>query len=280
MFRRRRRERADQLGSKADGTPDERDFADQEVVLADEETVLADQEAALADQEAALADEEPVLADQEAALTGPELAGPWDAEEEFPPRERIDFGSLQVPVSEGFEIQLNLAEDQGPLITVLRGGSSLQLQAFAAPKSGGLWNDVRREIAAAVAEAGGSSDEAEGRFGVELRARVQATDAGQVAQPGGLQPIRFLGIDGPRWFLRGVITGPAAHHRSAADPLEDVFAGIVVVRGEHPAPPRDLLEIQLPEQARQAMEAEMAEADGSQSLPNPFERGPEITETR
>jgi Protein of unknown function (DUF3710) len=273
VFRRRRRERADQLGSKADGTPDERDFADQEVVLADEEPVLAD-------EEAALADEEPVLADQEAALAGQELAGPWDAEEEFPPRERIDFGSLQVPVSEGFEIQLNLAEDQGPLITVLRAGSSLQLQAFAASKSGGLWNDVRREIATAVAEAGGASDEAEGRFGVELRARVRATDAGQAAQPGALQPIRFLGVDGPRWFLRGVITGPAAHHRSAADPLEDVFGGIVVVRGEHPAPPRDLLEIQLPEQARQAIEAEMAEAEEDRSLPDPFERGPEITETR
>jgi hypothetical protein len=273
VFRRRRREHADQLGSKADGTPDERDFADQDLVLADEDFVLAD-------EEPMPADDEPLLADQEPALTGPELTGPWDAEEEFPPQERIDFGSLQVPVSEGFEIQLNLAEDQGPLITVLRGGSSLQLQAFAAPKSGGLWNDVRREIAAAVAEAGGSSDEAEGRFGVELRARVRATDAGQAAQPEALQPIRFLGVDGPRWFLRGVITGPAAHHRSAADPLEDVFAGIVVVRGEHPAPPRDLLEIQLPEQARQAMEAEMAEAEGSRSLPDPFERGPEITETR
>jgi hypothetical protein len=268
VFRRRRRERADQLGSKADGTPDERDFTDEEFVLTDEEPTPDD-------QEPGPAGEEPAPAGQEPALTGP-----WDAEETFPPHERIDFGSLQVPVSEGFEIQLNLAEDQGPLITVLRAGSSLQLQAFAASKSGGLWNDVRREIATAVAEAGGASDEAEGRFGVELRARVRATDAGQAAQPGALQPIRFLGVDGPRWFLRGVITGPAAHHRSAADPLEDIFAGIVVVRGEHPAPPRDLLEIQLPEQARQAIEAEMAEAEEGRSLPDPFERGPEITETR
>jgi hypothetical protein len=139
---------------------------------------------------------------------------------------------------------------------------------------------VRHEIAVAVAEAGGSSDEADGRFGVELRARVRATEAGHEGQAGGLQPIRFLGVDGPRWFLRGVITGPAAHHRSAAEPLEDVFAGIVVVRGEHPAPPRDLLGIQLPEQARQAMEEQMAEAEEARSLPNPFERGPEITETR
>jgi hypothetical protein len=300
VFRRRRRERADQPGSKADGAPEEQDSAEQGLVLDGQEGGPGDGDALLTIEEAVLADPEGGLtegvltaggltaggpADQEAAGAGPDAtysdaAGPWDAQDEFPPYERVDFGSLQIPVSEGLEIQLNLAEDQGPLITVLRGDSSLQLQAFAAPKSGGLWDDVRHEIAAAVAEAGGSSDEADSRFGIELRARVMATEAGPEGRPGGLQPIRFLGVDGPRWFLRGVITGPAAHHRSAAEPLEDVFAGIVVVRGEHPAPPRDLLEIQLPEQARQAMEAQMAEAEGAPSIPNPFERGPEITEIR
>jgi hypothetical protein len=282
VFRRRRRERADQGGSNPDG----QEIADRDLVLAGEDAGPPDQEGVLAGQEPVQADQD-VMADQEGVLAAdgadaalPELAGPWDAHEDFPPYERIDFGSLQIPVTEGFEIQLNLAEDQGPLVTVLRGESSLQLQAFAAPKSGGLWEDVRQEIAAAVAEAGGSSDEAEGRFGVELRARVKPADAVENATPAALQPIRFLGVDGPRWFLRGVITGPAAHHRPAAIPLEDVFAGIVVVRGDHPAPPRDLLEIQLPEQARQAMEEEMAEAEGSGSILNPFERGPEITETR
>jgi Protein of unknown function (DUF3710) len=305
VFRRRRRERADQLRSKADGAPEEQDSAEQQLVLddpeggpADEEVLLTVEDAVLADPEGGLTGPEAVLADPEGGpaerepaaagpgtagpgTAGPGTAGPWDAHEEFPPHERVDFGSLQVPVSEGFEIQLNLAEDQGPLITVVRGESSLQLQAFAAPKSGGLWDDVRHEIAAAVAEAGGSSDEADGRFGVELRARVTATQAGPEGRPEGRQPIRFLGVDGPRWFLRGVITGPAAHHRSAAEPLEDVFAGTVVVRGDHPAPPRDLLEIQLPEQARQAMEEQMAaEAEGARSIPDPFERGPEITEIR
>jgi hypothetical protein len=269
VFRRRRRENADQAGSMADGARGRRDDQD----LADE--VLPDHEAVLADQDDA-ADGEPA-----AAGSPLDVDGPWDSQDEFPLFDRVDFGSLQVPVSEGLEIQLNLAEDQGPLITVLRGESSLQLQAFAAPKSGGLWDDVRHEIAAAVAEAGGASDEAEGRFGAELRARVAVTEAGPGGRPGSLQPIRFLGVDGPRWFLRGVITGPAAHHRSAAEPLEDLFAGIVVVRGDHPAPPRDLLEIRLPEQARQAMEEQLAaEAEGEQSFPNPFERGPEITETR
>jgi hypothetical protein len=267
VFRRRRRENADQPGSTpGDARRGGQDFDDEDLVLGDDEPELDD--------------EEPGFDDEEPGRAGPQQTGPWDAQDKFPRGDRVDFGSLLVPVIEGFEIQLNLAEDQGPLITVLRGDSSLQLQAFAAPKSGGLWDDVRHEIAVAVAEAGGASEEAEGLFGAELRARVVANESGSGTRPGVLQPIRFLGVDGPRWFLRGVVTGPAAHHRSAAEPLEDVFAGIVVVRGEHPAPPRDLLEIRLPEQARQAMEEQLAEADEDRSLPNPFERGPEITETR
>ena len=59
-----------------------------------------------------------------------------------------------------------------------------------------------------------------------------------------------------------------------------MFAGVVVVRGDHPVPPRDLLEIRLPEQARQALAEHAAEPEESRWGLNPFERGPEITETR
>jgi hypothetical protein len=83
-----------------------------------------------------------------------------------------------------------------------------------------------------------------------------------------------------------VITGPAAERAEVAAPFEQIFAGLVVVRGDHPVPPRELLEITLPEEARKAMEEQMAAAEEGQegerfSEPlNPFERGPEITETR
>jgi hypothetical protein len=251
VFRRRRREEAESEPIEDEAPEDAEDWA-----AADEDE---------ADQD-----------DQEPA--GAAGGGPWDAAGDVPAAERVDFGSLQVPVAEGFEIQLNIADDQGPLIAVVRGDSSLQLQAFAAPKSGGLWDDVRQEIADAVTQAGGSSEEADGPFGAELHARVPGDPSlGQ----GGLQQVRFLGVDGPRWFLRGVITGPAARHASAAGPFEEVFAGVVVVRGDHPVPPRDLLEIQLPEEARRAMEEQMAAEEERFGDPlNPFERGPEITETR
>ena len=84
---------------------------------------------------------------------------------------------------------------------VVRGDSMLQLQAFAAPKRAGLWDDIRRELIDELNAAGGRGEEAEGPFGPEVRARVPA-------EPGdrgtGMQPARFLGADGPRWFLRGV----------------------------------------------------------------------------
>ncbi len=68
-----------------------------------------------------------------------------------------------------------------------------------------------------------------------------------------------------------------------------------MVRGEHPVPPRDLLELRLPAEAAAALEAQaqaQAEQQGQQAQApqeeqsrfatplNPFERGPEFTETR
>jgi hypothetical protein len=206
--------------------------------------------------------------------------GPWDVSDDVPQAERIDFGCMQVPVAEGCEVQVSMADDQAAWITVVRGDSGLQLQAFAAPKTGGLWADVRQEIAAEVAKAGGHSEEADGPFGVEVHARI-APQEPVPGVPGGPHPVRFLGVDGPRWFLRGVISGPAARQPEIAAPLERVFADVVVARGDHPAPPRDMLEIQLPAEALQALaeEAEAQEGNKWGGL-DPFQRGPEITETR
>ncbi|HEV2377161.1 MAG TPA: DUF3710 domain-containing protein [Streptosporangiaceae bacterium] len=233
---------------------------------------------------------------EEAELSGPEEAGepeppqgPWDIDDDFPATERIDFGSLQVPAGDGHEVQVGMAGEVAAWVTVVTGESSLQVQAFAAPRNDGLWDEVREEIAAEVSRSGGESSQEDGPFGLELRARVTAPPEGQGAKPGGLQPVRFLGVDGPRWFLRGVISGPAARRDDLAEPLERVFADVVVARGEHPMPPRELLEIRLPLEVRQAIAQQLGEPLGEDEEGTdpprwagvaPFERGPEITETR
>ena len=209
--------------------------------------------------------------------------GPWDAAEPHPDLPRVDLGSLQVPVLEGTDIQLVFAEQHGAWVTVRHQLSELQLQAFAAPKRSGLWDEVRGEIAAEIAGAGGQAAERQGPFGPELIAQVPA-EPGQPAA--GMRPIRFAGVDGPRWFLRALFAGSAAADPGAAAPLEAVLREVVVVRGEQPMPPRDLLELKLPAEAQAALEEQARNQQGEQegnrftTASNPFERGPEMTETR
>jgi hypothetical protein len=206
--------------------------------------------------------------------------GPWDAAERYPVQERVDLGSLHVPVGPEHEIQLVMAEQHGAWVTVRYRQSELQIQAFAAARRDALWDDVRAEIAAEVGAAGGQSEEAEGSFGVELMAQVPV-EPGQPAS--GLRPVRFIGVDGPRWFLRGLFTGPAAAGDEQAGLLEEVFRDTVVARGEHPVPPREILELRLPPEARQALEEQAATAEEENRFRtdlNPFDRGPEFTETR
>ena len=125
---------------------------------------------------------------------------------------------------------------------------------------------------------GGRSLESEGPFGTELMAQVPA-EPGQPAS--GMRLVRFVGIDGPRWFVRGLFTGPAADGGEQAELLEEVLRDVVVVRGEHPVPPREILELRLPPEARQALEEQAAgEQNRFRGDLNPFERGPEFTETR
>jgi hypothetical protein len=205
--------------------------------------------------------------------------GPWDAGEPYPQRDRVDLGSLHVPVGPEHEIQLVMAEQHGAWVTIGHGESEMQVQAFAAARRAALWDDVRAEIIREVGDAGGTSEEIQGSFGTELLAQVPA-EPGQPAS--GLRLVRFIGVDGPRWFVRGLFTGPAAGGGEPASLLEEIFRDVVVVRGEHPVPPREILELRLPPEARKAFEEQAAAAEENrfQADLNPFDRGPEFTETR
>ena len=208
-------------------------------------------------------------------------AGPWDVTEVEGRDGRVDLGALWVRGIQGMELRLEVdqATQQVNAATAVLGDSALQLQAFAAPRSGGLWDEIRAEIAAAVEQQGGTAEEHEGALGTELRTRMPS------AGPDGrtvFAPASFLGVDGPRWFLRGVLSGRAAIDETAAGPLVDVLRQAVVVRGVEPMAPRELLPLTLPRDVEApdvAAATDGAEADEAPSL-DPFERGPEITEVR
>jgi len=200
--------------------------------------------------------------------------GPWDVEDapedDLP---RIDLGALQVPMPDGMELRVDVQDQVVVAATVVEGHSAMQVHAFAAPRSSGIWFDVRQEIADSLRQGGGEAEEADGVFGVELRARIPVEAPGQGRT---LQPGRFLGVDGPRWFLRALLTGPAATDAVQAKRLEDVFRGTVVVRGGEAMAPRDLLPLRLPREAGVEHPPEEPARPGLEML----ERGPEITETQ
>ncbi|MBO9555797.1 DUF3710 domain-containing protein [Cellulomonas sp.] len=201
-------------------------------------------------------------------------SGPWDVDEVDDEQPRVDLGAIKLPGVPGMELRMEIdkATNVVSAASVLLDGSSLQVQAFAAPRSEGIWDEIRAEIAESVTQQGGSVDDLPGPFGRELLARLPVrTPEGRT----GHRPARFIGTDGPRWFLRGVLSGRAAVEPEAAQTLEKVFAGIVVVRGTEALPPRDLLALRLPGPAGSAAEAP-AQAPGF----DPMTRGPEITEIR
>ena len=94
---------------------------------------------------------------------------------------------------------------------------------------------------------------------------------------GGFQSVRFVGVDGPRWFLRALFTGAAATDPARAAALEDAVRNIVVVRGSSPMPVRDPLPLQLPkevaDQAEQRHGAHAAPDDPAD--PADFDEEPE-----
>lgn len=187
--------------------------------------------------------------------------------------QRIDLGSIRLPALPGMDLRVELSQQQKVIGATLRTGNSLlQVSAFAAPRAAGIWDDVRSELAAGVSEQGGTLREVEGPFGPELAGTIMAP---QPPQPGATAPpkpvpraTRFIGIDGPRWFLRGMLSGPAAEDAEAARPLETAFRGIVVVRGTEPMPVREQLPLRLPPQAAAQLARQQAgQAAQEQSAP-------------
>src|SRR4051812_32266675 len=154
--------------------------------------------------------------------TAPER-GPWDARWAPEGVQRLDMGSLQIPAVEGVEVRVQ-ANPDGTVeqVVLVDGQSALQLGVFAAPRSEGIWDEVREEIAAAMAGDGVQARELHGPYGVELMAQVNT--------PEGPADVRFVGVDGPRWMVRALYQGAAASDLSYAGPLAECLAGLVVVR--------------------------------------------------
>ncbi len=184
-----------------------------------------------------------------------ENEGPFDESEANPVRPYVDLGGIKILPREGLHLRLEIEEGSKRVVAIGLdfAGSTLQVQPFAAPRSSGLWHEIRDQIADQIGKQGGTTTPREGPFGPELVAEIPVA-AGQ--ETGGVTRLaRFIGVDGPRWFLRGVIAGEGAIDPDAAAQIEDLFRSIVVVRGSTPMPPRDLIPLRMPATPASATES-------------------------
>ncbi|MGG7066603.1 DUF3710 domain-containing protein [Bifidobacterium catenulatum subsp. catenulatum] len=219
--------------------------------------------------------------------------GPWDVEDENVPDydEYLDMGSYYLPFLKGIELRVkaNRATQQVLGTTITYGSSSVEIEAFAAPKTLGLWDDVRADLI----EANKDAKEIEGVFGTELALPVTVKGGRKVLT-------RIVGVDGPRWMLRGIFSGKAATDPEGeeAKALNQFFADIVVERGDNPLAPRDLIPMHPPvaPAERKAAKAAAEEAEQKTEIPGkpkgPFDsdqqvevkttlsRGPMFSEVR
>lgn len=217
-------------------------------------------------------DEEEALLEKSAPFDRSEK-GPFDISEEYPEYDRLDLGALKVPVVDGMQVRLDTDDDSQRVlaVTLIHDGGGIQLQAFATPRSEGLWNTVRAQLAESVTKQGGESTELHTSLGKELAIEVPAkTESGRP----GKRAMRFAGIDGPRWFVRAVFSGKAVTDDDVRAELSALFRGVVVDRGAEAMAPRELIALTAP----QVDQDETEEKDEDEL--NPFERGPEITEVR
>jgi uncharacterized protein DUF3710 len=232
------------------------------------EEVLEDTEAEAADENAA----DPADEDDLAALDALDWRtdGPWDVSEvedldSSDSGQRIDLGSLIIPAVAGSELRLQVAEETKEIVSAMLvvetkipapggqpGGaqtvtSALELGAYAAPRSGGLWAELRDEISEAATAQGGSASLRKGPFGVELYRFIPVTTP---EGEQGYQPSRMWVAEGPRWLLRGIVYGQAAVEDDVESPVvADVLAAfrkVIVRRGEEAMAPGDLLPLTMP----------------------------------
>ncbi|MDT7576138.1 MAG: hypothetical protein QOH17_2471, partial [Pseudonocardiales bacterium] len=160
--------------------------------------------------------------------------GPHDAEALdatfTPPKGTVDFGAVRVPVpGEGSVVVEPASEGRMQAVHVSVPEGRLSVSALAAPRNGGLWPDLAGEIDTSLREGGARVRSFTGEWGRELHATTDGATS------------VFVGVDGPRWMLYGVATGPTRDAVALDARLRRMLRGTVVVRGKAPYPVRTVL---------------------------------------
>ncbi|WP_280258995.1 DUF3710 domain-containing protein [Nocardia abscessus] len=212
--------------------------------------------------------------------------GPYDYDEvaellETVSEQRLDLGSVLLPVPPGGQLQVEMTpEGQPQAVHLATEHGRITVAAYAAPKTSGQWRLVAADLADSLRKDGARVSIENGPWGRELLALTEGAD------------LRFIGVDGYRWMVRLVAAGPSGAANDGSPLVKAaraILSETVVRRGEDPLPVREPLPVVLPQQLseqlaaahqqqveaqQQAMAAQAAAQTGAQPVVPRIPQGP------
>jgi len=157
----------------------------------------------------------------------------------------LDLGAVSVPLLEGLEISVNIDQEtmQGTGLGLTYGASMADVQVFARAKDELIWPTTRDELVSALAQQQVDCEIVIGVFGSEIHCTMPTVD---FENNNVLQPVRFLGVDGDRWFMRIAVSGAAAADPADIEQMDVILSQLTVHRGEEAMSPGEPLTLTLP----------------------------------
>jgi hypothetical protein len=196
---------------------------------------------------------------------------------------RHDLGGVLIPENETAELAVEVSpEGVATTVWMVTPNGRYNITAYAAPKAGGLWREVVTELAESLRNDEARVSIEDGIWGREV--------VGLVTK--GPEPVamRFVGVDGYRWMVRGAAISTPDNAEAIATEMRNALADTVVRRGDTPQPVRAQLPLQLSESlvarlraraeqmtaeyAQQQGQAQVQQQDPTQQQPGPQQQLP------
>lgn len=164
----------------------------------------------------------------------------------------LNLGSIQLPLPKGSQVQVEMGE-QGPrMLHVVTEFGRITPVAFAAPSSGGMWEESSDEIA-------------EGMRGDGMPAHFETGPWGrEVVGRGDNGVIRIVGVEGPRWLYRVTLAAPHGKEDDLAKLAHEIIARSFIYRGTSPVLAGNSLPVELPAQLAAQLQQAMAQQQQQQ----------------
>lgn len=178
----------------------------------------------------------------------------------------LDLGSMRIPMPQESQVQVEMG-DQGPkMVHIVTRFGRITPVAFAAPRTGGLWEESSQEIIEGMESEGMPVRFEQGPWGKEI------------VGSGTNGSIRIIGVEGPRWLYRVTLAAPAGMETQLADLGRETVARSFVYRGNDPVLAGNSLPVTLPaqlaQQVQQAVEERARQAQAGEQQAAPQEGNP------